>query len=83
MSFEKFSPDVIFINPEIVENCNKEKFSIFTDLTPDIGATVLKSYNISRNLILSLPKLAKITEIASLFSTILKRTDKFYFVYWY
>lgn len=76
MNLQRFSPDVIFLNPEIAENCNKEKFSIFSDIAPDLITSLLKSFNICNNLILCLPKYAKINEIAELFSILFKRTDK-------
>jgi len=79
MNIDKFNPDLVFLNPEIIENCNKEKFSIFTDITPDITATLLKSFNLCKNIILCLPKFTKINEIATLFSTILKITERFFF----
>lgn len=78
MNLQKLSPDVIFLNPEMSENANKENFSIFNDITPDLTSTLIKSYNICKNIILCLPKYAKIQEIASLFSTIFKRTDRFH-----
>jgi len=77
MNLHRINPDVIFLNPEIVENANKENFSIFSDITPDLTYALLKSYNLCKNIILCLPKYAKIQEIATLFSTIFKRTDRF------
>lgn len=76
LNLQRFSPDIIFLNPEVVENCNKEEFSIFTDIVPDLTTTLLKSFNACKNLIICLPKYTKINEIANLFSILLKRTDQ-------
>lgn len=81
ISLVNFKPDLIFLNPEVVENSDREKFSLFKDITPDLINSLLKSFKICKNLIICLPKFTKIEDIASLFSTLFKRTDRSYFLF--